>query len=140
MTDEVIAIRGQRHTVEDCITCGVIFTVPTVMRDQAYQEGGYFHCPNGHAQGWSKEKSEHEQLRRERDRLQQRLAEKDDEIKFQREQREATERRLSASKGQVTKFKNRVGHGVCPCCNRSFENLARHMGTKHPTFAAEAAE
>jgi hypothetical protein len=40
----------------------------------------------------------------------------------------------------VTKIKNRVGHGVCPCCTRSFQNLARHMASEHPTFAAEAAE
>jgi len=25
----------------------------------------------------------------------------------------------------------RVHRGVCPDCNRSFENLARHMHTKH---------
>jgi hypothetical protein len=25
---------------------------------------------------------------------------------------------------------------VCPCCNRSFQNLRRHMATKHPEFNA----
>ena len=34
----------------------------------------------------------------------------------------------------------RVGHGVCPCCNRTFGDLYRHMSTKHPGYAAEAAE
>jgi hypothetical protein len=28
-----------------------------------------------------------------------------------------------------------VKHGVCPCCKRTFENLARHMKGQHPTFA-----
>lgn len=46
----------------------------------------------------------------------------------------------TAAVGQVTKLKNRVGHGVCPCCNRSFGNLARHIESEHPTFIAEAAE
>lgn len=41
-------------------------------------------------------------------------------------------RQLSAARGQVTRIKNRVGNGVCPCCNRSFGNLHRHMQTKHP--------
>lgn len=26
----------------------------------------------------------------------------------------------------------RIHNGVCPCCNRSFVNLQRHMKTKHP--------
>ena len=27
-----------------------------------------------------------------------------------------------------------VSGGACPCCNRSFENLARHMATKHKDY------
>lgn len=27
-----------------------------------------------------------------------------------------------------------VGAGVCPCCNRTFKNLARHMAGQHPGF------
>lgn len=99
-----------------------------------------FWCPFGHEQHFTEGESEETKLRRERDRLAQRVAEKDDEIKRQHELREATERRLSASRGQITKIKNRVGHGVCPCCNRTFGDLHHHMATKHPTYAAEAAE
>lgn len=140
MAKEVVLLKDCRHAVENCITCGVVFTVPESMWDHAHAEGGYFHCPSGHSQGWSKEKSERERLRRDRDRLAQRIAEKDDEIKRERDRAEAAERRSAAARGQITKIRNRVGHGVCPCCNRTFENLARHMGSKHPTFTAEAAE
>jgi hypothetical protein len=31
----------------------------------------------------------------------------------------------------------RIGNGVCPCCNRSFTNLRRHMTTKHPEYPKE---
>jgi hypothetical protein len=65
---------------------------------------------------------------------------KDDRIQQLREGREAAERRASAARGQVTKIKNCVGHGICPCCNRTFENQSRHMASQHPTFTAEAAE
>jgi len=99
-----------------------------------------FFCAYGHGQIFAEGESDETRLRRERDRLIQRLAERDDEIRRQKELREGTERRLSAARGQVTKIKNRVGHGICPCCNRTFENLARHMGSKHPTYTAEAAE
>lgn len=28
----------------------------------------------------------------------------------------------------------RVHNGVCPCCNRTFKQLARHMSIKHPDY------
>ena len=34
----------------------------------------------------------------------------------------------------------RVEHGVCPCCKRSFSALARHMATKHPEYADGSAD
>jgi hypothetical protein len=99
-----------------------------------------FFCAYGHKQYYIEGESEETKLRRERDRLAQRVAEKDDEIKRQRDLREGTERQLSATRGVVTRIKNRVGHGVCPCCNRTFGDLSRHMMTKHPAYAVEAAE
>ena len=47
---------------------------------------------------------------------------------------------LSAQKGVTTRLKNRVQKGVCPCCNRYFAQLQRHMTTQHPNFAATAEE
>lgn len=37
---------------------------------------------------------------------------------------------------QYSRIRERVKNGVCPCCNRTFENLARHMKTKHPDFGS----
>jgi len=102
--------------------------------------GIWYSCAYGHKQYLCEGESEETKLRRERDRLAQRVAEWQDEAKQQQELREAAERRTAAARAQVTKIKNRVGHGVCPCCNRTFENIARHMASKHPTFTAEAAE
>lgn len=121
-----------------CWRCDVVYGMSDTLHASRTKDGETFFCPNGHQASYHE--TEAMKLRRERDRLTQRLAEKDDEIKRQREMREGTERRLSAAKGQVTKIKNRVGNGVCPCCNRTFENLQRHMSSKHPTFTAEAAE
>ena len=33
---------------------------------------------------------------------------------------------------KIEKQLKRIHKGVCPCCNRSFTNLKRHMETKHP--------
>ncbi len=121
---QVIDIRGSRHVVWECRTCGCVSTCPEVIMDEQRAEGGYHHCPNGHQWGWSKDKSEREVLRRERDRLKQQIAEKDDEVARQISMRKQAE-------GKLGRVQGRINRGVCPCCNRTFTNLARHMSTKH---------
>ena len=43
-----------------------------------------------------------------------------------------SKRQLTAKKGAITKLNKRIGNGVCPCCNRTFVNVQRHMASKHP--------
>jgi hypothetical protein len=74
-----------------------------------------------------------DKLRQERDQLKQALAQKDDEIKKQRDL-------VIAGKAQVTKLKKRASAGVCPCCNRTFSNMARHMAHQHPEFDSKVVE
>lgn len=116
---------------QQCINCAIHWLMPKYLDDRRRKDKESFYCPNGHPQAYIE--SEAERLRRERDRLTQRLAEKDDTIR----DLEASRR---AALGQVTKLKKRVGNGVCPCCTRTFTNLSRHMATCHPDFKAEAAE
>lgn len=124
-----------------CHRCSTEYALPDALYTAAKaSEDISFWCPYGHQAHYPAGETAEQKLRRERDRLAQRIAEKDDEIRRQRELREGTERQLSATRGVVTRIKNRVGHGVCPCCNRTFGNLYRHMATKHPGYAAEAAE
>lgn len=125
----------------NCARCKTSLWLPEDLHAVARNsEDVSFYCPYGHQQHFPKGETEETRLRRERDRLNQRIAERDDEIARQRTMREETERRLAATKGVVTRIKNRVGHGICPCCNRTFGDLSRHMATKHPTYSAEAAE
>jgi hypothetical protein len=127
---------------QDCIDCFINFMVPKGFTDKRRSDKRTFYCPNGHPMSYTL--SEADKLRQERDRLAQRIAQKDDEIRSawatatdQRERREAAERRASAARGQVTKLKRRASAGVCPCCNRTFAQLARHMAAKHKGFTAE---
>lgn len=46
----------------------------------------------------------------------------------------------NAYKGKITSIKKRVGNGVCPCCNRHFTNLERHMKGQHPEWTQENTE
>ena len=132
-----IIIDGRAFARLVCGECGIEHFVPRAFDDEQLSRGskGGWWCPNGHHRVYRE--SEAEKIGRERDRLKQQLAQKDDEIRHQRDLREAAERSAAARKGQVTRLKNRAAAGVCPCCNRSFENLRRHMTSKHPTFRAE---
>lgn len=114
---------------EHCFCCGVEFWFPRVLHDTARGNSSHsFYCPNGHRQVYKE--SEADRLRRERDRLSQRLAQKDDELA-------AKEREIAAHKGQVTKLKRRAAAGTCPCCQRTFQNMAIHMRKQHPEFKPE---
>lgn len=122
MTDHFVA--GRSMSLEACISCGVEFCMPSVLRGECVRVGSAksFYCPNGHAMSFSE--SAADKLRRERDLLRQRVAEKDDEI---------TRQKLAAEKAkkETERLKKRIGGGVCPCCSRHFSNLERHMKTKH---------
>lgn len=117
--------------------CHCVFAVPTTVYKTWQESEESWHCPYGHSQRFTE--SETTRLRRERDRLAQKIAQRDDEIKEKNERLAAKDRMLTATKGHVTRIKNRVSHGVCPCCSRSFENLKRHMASKHPQFRKEEA-
>jgi len=58
-----------------------------------------------------------------------------DQLETIRHQRDRAEYKRRAEKGAKTRIKNRIANGVCPCCNRSFKNLAAHMKNKHPDYA-----
>jgi hypothetical protein len=47
-----------------------------------------------------------------------------------REQKLRTDERIAREK--VERKLKRVHRGVCPCCKRTFQNIQRHMETKHP--------
>lgn len=105
-----------------------------------------FYCPNGHGAAFSVGETDEDKMRRERDRAVQKLAEKDDELRRawatanqQSEFRKEAERKAAAARGQVAKIKKRASAGICPCCNRHFTQLERHMGSKHPDYLKETA-
>lgn len=125
-----------------CCDCGIQFVVPENWHRKRLEDKRTFWCPNGHQQAYVKSKVD--KLAEELSRARQQLAQKDDEIQKERdrvyqvtETLAFRERQLATTKGVVTKLKKRAVHGVCPCCNRTFENLSRHMATKHPQFLAE---
>lgn len=92
-----------------------------------------FFCPYGHEAVFKEGDTEADILRRERDKLKQAHARLEDE------KREAEARAEKAERASA-RLKKRAAVGTCPCCTRTFTNMARHMQIKHPDWKAEAVK
>lgn len=113
-----------------CAGCSIQFGMTKDFQDRRRKDHETFYCPAGHPQSWKAE-SDEDKLRRERDIARQQVARAEQEAK-------STQRALEAEKKKAAKVKKRSAAGVCPCCNRTVGQMARHMKTKHPTFMAKA--
>jgi len=109
-----------------CYKCGVPFTVPMHWRDTRMEDKETFWCPNGHPQAFVDSPI----LRENRD-LKAKLA-REEQTRRGLETRVAG---LRSQNGKLTAQVKRATAGVCPYCNRTFQNVARHMHTKHPEDA-----
>jgi hypothetical protein len=132
MTYELEDLRLQ---VKVCPTCGVTYALPERLIDERRNKGGNWYCPNGHSLVFTKTKLQEleEKLQREKensDWWRKRQAEAEERARAERD-------RANGYKGQAAKLKKRVSKGVCPCCNRHFANVERHMSTQHPDFQEE---
>lgn len=123
-----------------CPNCGVTIVMPEHMYNTRRNDHKVFYCPNGHTAAFSGKSAlekELEEAKRHLENQRARLEWAEADAKRAKEARDQAQRQASAARGQVTKIKNRVGNGVCPCCNRTFTNLQRHMETKHSGFKSE---
>jgi hypothetical protein len=123
--------------VEQCYKCAVKFAMPKSLRDQCLADHDRsFYCPNGHGQVYAGE-TEAQKLKRSLESAKDDAAFWRTRARHEEEQSQHLKRSRDAYKGRVTQLKNRAANGVCPCCNRYFANLHRHMNTKHPEFTVE---
>lgn len=119
---------GYTFEAHQCGTCGVVWALDIQYLEARREDHEGWLCPNGHSfvfNGPSETERLRQQLERERTRS--------GRIAAERDQIEASRR---AVKGVVTKLKKRISAGVCPCCNRTFKQLADHMATQHPDYLA----
>lgn len=110
---------------ETCCECGVLFAMTLEFYQAKYRkkEEATFYCPNGHPQCYVGKSDEQKAKEAEEARRQAQAT-----LQAERDQRLAAERELA-------RIEKRTKAGVCPCCNRSFVQLTRHMKTQHPNFA-----
>lgn len=137
MSLDTLAFTGQL-TVVTC-WCGTTHAVPKELREyqlrkfHAGEAPHAIYCPLGHTyfpSGTPEHKRLEAELQRERARHDQTRS----EVRTQFEVRKKTERQLSATKGVLTRTKNRIANGTCPCCNRHFKDLAQHIHQEHRDY------
>jgi hypothetical protein len=119
--------------------CGVVFAIPSQawkekMRQRDLGHSVELHCPvNGHTMSWDGGDA----LKKAKDELareQSRRAQAEADARWNRDRANAADRRVRAARGLVTRIKNKVAKGRCPCCSHTFKDLRTHMEQEHPGF------
>lgn len=129
-------IQGQATlVVETCCSCGTLFAMEHSLQRNRKETRKIFYCPNGHGMAYNE--GEADKLKRQlaREARLREIAESD--ARHQAMRREWAENSLRTTKGVVTKMRKRAAGGACPCCNRYFANMHRHMTTKHPDYGTQ---
>jgi len=109
-----------------CLGCSGIYAISKKWIDKIKRSGGSWYCPYC-GQSWIYTETDVSILE-EKLRLNKNL------LVAEQARHDQTQASLSAQKGVTTRLKNRIKNGVCPCCNRHFKNLHRHMKNQHPDF------
>lgn len=126
--------------MEECCNCGMPFYLTKDLQNRLRKEPGTsFWCPKGHGQHYTGETPEQ--------KLKKQLAAAQAEAEFayqklgeERETSEHFKRRLSSVRGHLTRAKNQLLKGNCPCCDEHFDDLEQHITTQHPDFELEPIE
>jgi len=127
---------GHGYTVETtyhqfaCNDCGGVTGIPHALSEAWMRTSGkLIHCAHcGHK--WHCGKTEVDKAKERAEFWEKRA--RDEESR-----RAQAERQRAAARGQVTKIRKRIGRGACPCCNRFFANVSRHMAAKHPDYSQQ---
>jgi len=110
-------------TVECCAQgCSVIFGITADLHRRRSNDHGTFYCPNGHGQHFTGT-SDAERLRDEQARN-----------THLKDQLTAAAVEAEMVRKALVRDRHRFANGVCPCCNRYFDNVRRHMTGQHPEY------
>ena len=129
---EVIRLLNNFETLT-CGECGVAFALTESHLRELRRSHASFYCPKGHERHFPG-KSDIEKLKEqiaEKDRF---LENSQKRLEWAKLDAKIAKRSAASYKGKLNHVKAHVGNGVCPCCKRTFQNLQRHMSSKHPGF------
>lgn len=112
----------------NCGECGGIYAINARYHSQKREKGGGWTCPYCKTSWGFFGKTPVEKAR--------------EELEAEKQRHRATLARVNEAEAVAEKLrkdaaraKKRAHAGLCPCCNRTFVNLQRHMATKHAEVA-----
>jgi hypothetical protein len=120
---------GERLVTETCYSCGVLFAMVEDFWEHRQNDRKNFYCPNGHSQAYLSGKTDAQKLR-------------DAEARETalRDQLAAAVRDAEATRVALIRDRHRFANGVCPCCDRYFANVHRHVSSQHPDYDVTAVK
>jgi 1-aminocyclopropane-1-carboxylate deaminase/D-cysteine desulfhydrase-like pyridoxal-dependent ACC family enzyme len=111
---------------DTCGKCGGVYALNKAFTDHARANRGGYNCPYCQTR-WCWNESDADRLRKQLETRERELREAKCETLRKQQLLDAEQQ----SREKAEKKLRRVSNGVCPCCKRTFSNLARHMATKH---------
>ena len=118
----------------NCGKCGGTYAINERYREQMYQQGGSWNCPYCEC-GWGySQNNENSKLKEQIETLERSKKFLERQAENARNAERYQKNCARAQKAAKTRIKNRIKNGVCPCCNRTFKQLAAHMKNKHPNY------
>lgn len=121
--------------VHYCPNCSIAFGAPLRFIKERREDGKSFYCPAGHSMSFHE--TELDKLRKQLENEKRNVEWYKNAAKSKDSQIKGVNIQLGKVKAKLHRTETRVSHGVCPCCNRSFMNMQRHMKTKHPDYVKE---
>lgn len=103
----------------DCPNCGIAYALTDEYERRRLTDGKSWYCPNGHSISFV-------------DSTEKKLKEAKAEIESLKNERERLTKQAQEQSRKVKRLKARAKAGVCAFCHRHFENVQRHMESKHP--------
>lgn len=123
MTDTRTTIPTYGTLVVVTCWCGCQHAIPSGLNDWINNSpSNAVHCPLGHK--WV----------RQRDSDARKLEAATARNRHLEDQLLAAGEEAERVRVALVRDRHRFANGVCPCCNRSFEALRRHIATQHPDY------
>lgn len=103
-------------------TCGQRWAMSRDFYNRTKRTGETWYCPSGHPRIWTGQTTE------------AKLAAAEAQAVALGDQLQAAVEEAETTRVALLRERHRYANGVCPCCNRSFENIARHIRGQHPDY------
>lgn len=100
--------------IDKCISCGTSFGIEEELLLELQKTGRVFYCPNGHSMVYSEPFEK--------------------QLKNAKEQAKWWKAEAEAKAQQLTEAHDNIIKGKCPCCNRKFVSLRKHIEKAHPEY------